>query len=162
MNIKLHANAATTPKTRQLIQQSTQSVAALAKELGVSETTIRRWKDRDREQDRSHTAHNLRTVINPVQECLIVELCKTLLLPLDDLLVVIRPLSSRSGLNRCLVRNKVGNLKALDPETEPVASPKSFKDYEPGYVHVDVKYLPQLPDENHRKNLFVAMVRTSR
>ncbi|WP_417360391.1 phage terminase small subunit-related protein, partial [Gallaecimonas pentaromativorans] len=90
MNIKLHANAATTPKVRQYIQQSTQSVAALAKELGVSETTIRRWKNRDIAQDRSHTAHNLQTHLNPVQEWLIVELRKTLLLPLDDLLTVVR------------------------------------------------------------------------
>ncbi|WP_379971600.1 DDE-type integrase/transposase/recombinase [Edwardsiella ictaluri] len=166
MNIKLHANAATTPKTRQLIQQSTKSVAVLAKELGVSETTIRRWKYRDNDQDRSHTAHRLQTVINPVQEWLIVELRKTLLLPLDDLLVVVRrfifPELSRSALSRCLVRNNVGNLKALLPETEPVPSLKSFKDYEPGYVHVDIKYLPQMPDETRRKYLFVAIDRASR
>jgi hypothetical protein len=32
----LHANAATTPKTRAYIQRSTKPVAALAAELGVS------------------------------------------------------------------------------------------------------------------------------
>ncbi|MED5525955.1 MAG: IS481 family transposase [Pseudomonadota bacterium] len=166
MNIKLHANAATTPKVRQYIQQSTQSVAALAKELGVSETTIRRWKHRDSAQDRSHTAHNLQTHLNPVQEWLIVELRKTLLLPLDDLLTVVRrfifPELSRSALDRCLRRHGVGNLKALLPDTEPKPSPKSFKDYEPGYVHVDVKYLPQMPDETRRQYLFVAIDRATR
>jgi hypothetical protein len=38
MELKLHANARTTPNTRAYIQNSGKSVA----ELGVSETTIRR------------------------------------------------------------------------------------------------------------------------
>ena len=38
MNIRLHANATTTPKTRHYIQASNQSVTQLADELGVSET----------------------------------------------------------------------------------------------------------------------------
>lgn len=39
-------------------------------------------------------------------------------------------------------RYGVGNLKALLP-AEPKEPVKGFKAYEPGYVHVDVKYLPQ-------------------
>ena len=39
---------------------------------------------------------------------------------------------------------------------------KTFKDYAPGFIHVDVKYLPQMPDESERKYLFVAIDRASR
>lgn len=46
MQLTLHANAVTTPKTRAYIQASTASVAELAAELGVNETTIRRWRGR--------------------------------------------------------------------------------------------------------------------
>ena len=42
----LHANATTTPKVRAYIQRSKSSVAELASELGVSETTVRRWRAR--------------------------------------------------------------------------------------------------------------------
>ena len=42
MQIKLHANATTTPKIRAYIQQSPVSVADLATELGVTQTTVRR------------------------------------------------------------------------------------------------------------------------
>ncbi len=42
MQLTLHAKAATTPKTRAYIQASTASVAELAIELGLNETTIRR------------------------------------------------------------------------------------------------------------------------
>jgi transposase InsO family protein len=38
---------------------------------------------------------------------------------------------------------------------------KTFKDYEPGYIHVDVKYLPKMPDEENRKYL-LAIDRASR
>jgi transposase InsO family protein len=39
---------------------------------------------------------------------------------------------------------------------------KAFKIYEPGFVHVDVKYLPQMPDETSRRYLFVAIDRATR
>ena len=91
-----------------------------------------------------------------------VELRKLLLLPLDDLLVVARefvcPALSRSALDRCLRRHGVARLADLLPEAEgnpPL--PKTFKDYEPGFVHVDVKYLPRMPDEAEHRYLIAAM-----
>ncbi|MDK2127116.1 DDE-type integrase/transposase/recombinase, partial [Parachitinimonas caeni] len=93
----------------------------------------------------------------------------TLLLPLDDLLAVTRRFihaeASRSGVNRLLVREGVGNLKqlqaSLHPES-PEGPRKGFKDYAPGYFHVDIKYLPQMPDETARRYLFVAIDRATR
>lgn len=94
-----------------------------------------------------------------------VSLRKTLLLPLDDLLSVVReflnPKASRSGLDRCLRRHGVGNLRALRP-VAPRPAHKPFKAYEPGYLHVDVKYLPQMADEEKRRYLFVAIDRATR
>ena len=65
---------------------------------------------------------------------------------------------SRSGLDRCLRRHGVGNLHALKP-AEPH---KAFKSYVPGFVHMDVKYLPQMQDEVKRRYLFVAIDRATR
>jgi hypothetical protein len=70
---------------------------------------------------------------------------------------------SRSGLDRCLRRHGVSDLKALLPRDEsgkPAYQP--FKDYAPGFVHVDVKYLPQMPDEDQRRYLFAAIDRATR
>jgi len=39
----------------------------------------------------------------------------------------------------------------------PAEPHKTFKTYEPGFVHVDVKYLPQMADETTRRYLFVAI-----
>ena len=71
------------------------------------------------------------------------------------------PHVSRSGLDRCLRRHKVGNLNALKPQT-PSEPNKAFKSYEPGYLHMDVKYLPQMQDEAKRRYLFVAIDRATR
>ncbi len=167
MNIKLHANATTTPKIRRYIQESKLSHPALAKELGISIDTVRRWRKRDNVQDGSHTAHRLQTTLTKEQEAVVVELRRSLLLPLDDLLVVTReficPDVSRSGLDRCLRRHGISRLADLIPkEDSPQNKPKTFKSYEPGYVHVDIKYLPQMQDEDSRRYLFVAIDRASR
>ena len=55
-----------------------------------------------------------RRTLTPAQEAVAVVLRKTLLVPLDDLLAVVKeflnPEVSRSGLDRCLRRHGVGNL----------------------------------------------------
>jgi hypothetical protein len=40
MQLRLHANATTTPRTRAYIQQSTASRAALAREVGIHPRTV--------------------------------------------------------------------------------------------------------------------------
>jgi hypothetical protein len=47
-------------------------------------------------------------------------------------------------------------------EGETITAKKTFKDYEPGFLHVDIKYLPQMPDETSRSYLFVAIDRATR
>ena len=85
------------------------------------------------------------TTLTRAQEAVAVKLRRMLLLPLDDLLAVTReflkPDLSRLGLYRCLHRHGVSNLNALAHKTPPEPH-KAFKTHEPGFLHVDVKYLP--------------------
>jgi transposase InsO family protein len=164
---QVHPLARTTPRTRTEIKASPASLGVLAERYNVTVATARKWKRRDDPQDRSHRPHRLCTTLTPAQEMLVVELRRTLLLPLDDLLVVTRefinPDVSRSGLDRCLRRHGVCDLKSLQPQIEGQARPlKTFKDYEPGFLHIDIKYLPQMPDESYRRYLFVAIDRATR
>ena len=165
MNTRLHKLARTTPAVRTEMAASTDSVATLACRHGVSQATARKWKNRSTPFDLSHTAHKLQTTLSPAQELVVVELRRTLLLPLDDLLRVTRefmcPQVSRSGLDRCLRRHGVGSLNALKPAV-PKEPHKAFKAYEPGYLHMDVKYLPQMVNEGKRSYLFVAIDRATR
>src|SRR5688500_3158479 len=90
MDLALHANATTTPRTRSYIQRSKKSVAELAAELGVSETTVRRWRGRTTVNDHSHRPKNLTTSLLPMEEALVCELRTTLQLPLDDIVEVMQ------------------------------------------------------------------------
>ncbi len=165
MLIALHKNARTTPAVRGEIAASDETASVLAQRYGITEQTVYKWKKRSAFGDRSHTAHRLQTVLTPAQEMIVVHLRRSLLLPLDDLLAVTReflsPDVSRSGLDRCLRRHGVGNLNALKPKTHSEPH-KAFKSYEPGFVHMDVKYLPQMQDEARRRYLFVAIDRATR
>jgi len=92
----------------------------------------------------------------------VVALRKTLLLSLDDRLVVTRefihPEVSRSGPGRRLRRHGVADLNALLPKEEGPKTPvKTFKAYELGFVH-----LPQMPDADQRTYLFAAIDRATR
>jgi len=136
-----------TPKVRAAIRASGEAASVLAERFGTTEQTIYKWRHRDSVQDRSRTAHRLQTTLTSAQEAVAVALRKTLLVSLDDLLAVVReflnPNASRSGLDRCLRRHGVGNLRDLKAkEARPKHS--GFRAYEPGYIHIDVKYLPNL------------------
>ena len=167
MGFNIHPQARTTPRTREEIRQSEEPVRALAAQFNLNVATVRKWKSRDDTQDRSHRPHTLQTTLSPAQEIIVVALRTTLLLPLDDLLVITRQFInanvSRSGLDRCLRRHGVSRLADLIPTDEAEKqAPKTFKDYAPGFVHIDIKYLPQMPDETSRRYLFVAIDRATR
>lgn len=169
MNVDLHGNATTTPRIREYIQQSSKGERALAKELGLTRDTVRRWKKKENTADGSHVPENIQTTLDPATETVLVELRRLTLSPLDDLLALgrafIKSDLSRSALERCLQRNDVSNLQELKAqELGENAQPakKTFKDYEVGFVHVDIKYLPKLPEESKRRYLYVAIDRASR
>ena len=168
---QVHAQARTTPRTRAEIKASSAPLVELAERYNISRATAAKWKGRKTPQDLSHRPHKLSTTLTPGEEAIAVELRCLTLLPLDDLVAVVRefinPNVSRSGLDRCLRRHSVSNLRELQAQAradagEAEAPVKTFKDYEPGFLHVDIKYLPQMPDEAARRYLFVAIDRATR
>ena len=149
---QVHPLARTTPRTRSEIRYSNASATELAEIYNISVTTARKWKTRDDALDRSHRAHDLGCTLSPAQEAIVLEMRRLCLLPLDDLVSItqrlINPKASRSGVSRLLRREGVARLSQLQsPESCQDKPKKTFKDYMPGFVHVDIKYLPQMPDE---------------
>jgi transposase InsO family protein len=160
MDVKLHANATTTPRTRAYIQQSTASPANLARELGISERTVNRWRGREDVRDRSHVPHRLATTMSDWEEALCVELRRALGLPLDDIVEAMRrcinPKLSRSAVHRCLQRHGISARRS--PEKAPVLAFQT--DRPAGFIHIDVKYLPPL--NRRRSYAYVAIDRATR
>lgn len=106
MEIKLHANATTTPRTRKYLQESDKSDRELAQELGISITTVRRWRNRSQISDNHTTPHLIHKVLRQEQEALINTLRDVLRAPLDELLFMVNEglgiAISRATLNRYL------------------------------------------------------------
>jgi transposase InsO family protein len=159
MELALHANATTTPKTRSYIQRSKKPVAELAAELGVGETTIRRWRGRTTVGDRSHRPNKLTTSLSAMEETLICELRTSLQLPLDDIVEVMRRCVndrlSRSAIHRCLQRHGINQRSKPDKPRVGV-----FEHATVGFIHFDLKHLPAL--ERRKSYAFVAIDRATR
>lgn len=159
MELRLHANATTTPRTRAYIRSSGLPVTALAAELGVSETTIRRWRGRSNVADRSHVPIRLHTSLSELEQRLVCELRAMLGLPLDDITEVmnrcVNPRLSRSAIFRCLKRHGLNRLPIA--ERAPAGR---FEATTAGFVHIDVKHLPAL--NRQKAYAFVAIERATR
>lgn len=106
MEIKLHANATTTPRVRRYLQQSDKSDRELAKELGISVTTVRRWRKREQTGDKKTTPNVIHKAMRSEQVKLVNVLRDTLNAPLDELLFMVNEglgiTVSRATLNRYL------------------------------------------------------------
>ncbi len=134
-------------------------MAALAQELGVSETTIRRWRGRTVTADRSHTPHRLAISLTPTEEELVRELRIKLDLSLDDVVEVMRRCVnkslSRDAVYRCLRRSGLNRKPAAEKP-----APGAFEKATVGFIHIDLKYLPHL--EKIKTYVFVAIDRATR
>ena len=146
MLLSSHRDATTTPAMRRAIREAEGTVEELAARLGPSRDTIRKWRRRESTADRSHTPHRLAKTLNDGQEAPVLYLRTTMRLLLDDLLAVVREFieaaMSRSALDRMLRRHGVSRLPK-ETGAEPRTS-TPFKAYEPGFVPIGIKYLPQM------------------
>ncbi|MBS0500896.1 MAG: hypothetical protein JSR74_11290 [Proteobacteria bacterium] len=99
---QVHARARTTP----LIRASELGVVELAERYNINRAMAAKWKSREDPQDRSHRPHKLSTTLSEGQEIIVAEIRRLTLIPLDDLLVVVRefihPAVSRSALRAWL------------------------------------------------------------
>ena len=166
MPLILRNKTQTTPAIRQYIQESDKSVGELAGELNLSESTIRKWRKRAEGYHAGRRKHVHRTMFTPVQELIIVEIRRLLLLSLDDMLTVVRtfitPSCSRSSLDRLLRRYGVCRLADLIPDPEDYSRVvKQHKHYLPGFMRIHERTLPLMQESDCRRHLFLAVDRAT-
>lgn len=131
-----------TPKIRAEIQADTDLAWMVAERYGISRQAVWKWRKRVSVHDLGHTPQMLQTTLSPARAAVAITRRTTLLLPSGDLLAMMRefvnPNVSRSGRDRCLRRHGAGNLTSLKPK-EAKPTHFSVKDYELGYLHIDMK-----------------------
>ena len=167
--LQIHPNARTTPAVRVEIARSTEPSGTLARRYGVSAETIRKWRKRgvDACLDRSARPHRLPWKATEEERAVVCALRRATHFALDDLTFVVShflPHLNRDSVWRILKAEGISR-RPPPPSTTPAKGQGTFRDYDLGFVHIDIKHLPKLrttDGEQRKRYLFVAIDRHSR
>ena len=156
----LHGCATTTEAIRRAIQNSQESLRALAKRHGINPKTVAKWRKRTSTVDLpTGPKEPVSTSLSLEDEAIIVAFRKHTLLPLDDCLYALQatiPHLTRSSLHRCLQRHGISRLPDVE---DGKGIRRKFKIYPIGYFHIDIA---EVRTAEGRLYLFVAIDRTSK
>jgi len=153
-----HSNATTNVRLRSEINNSTASNSALSLKYNVSEKTVIKWKSRDNFEDKSSRPHTIKYALSELDMLIAVELRALTWWALDEITEAIHPEAPekiRSAVYRTFIRERINKV----PEKEKEKA-KKFKEYDPGFLHIDVTYLPKINGVKYY--LFVAIDRATR
>lgn len=153
-----HSNAKTNIHYRSEINNSNLSNENLSYQYHVSTNTISKWKNRTVFEDKSSRPDSIKYSLSEMHQALAVCIRTTTWWALDDIVEMIFPkgaVSMRSAVYRTFVRNEINKV----PQKEKDKA-KKFKEYEPGYLHIDVTYLPKI--DGVKYYLYVAIDRATR
>ena len=134
------------------------SSSLLAEKYNVSKNTIGKWRKREKPFDRSSTPHTIHYAIPAIEQEIIKSVRRTTWTPLDEIVEIaqqLNPTISRSAVYRTLKRANLNKVPQKEREKA-----KKFKAYEPGFLHIDVTYLPKI--DGIKYYLFVAIDRATR
>ena len=153
-----HPNARTNQHLREIIQKSNLTNVELASKYNVNTQTISKWRSRDFLEDKSSRPNKISYALTSLEKELIRVVRTLTWMELDDLadtMVDVIPNANRSNVYRTLKAFEINQV----PQ-EQKAKAKKFKEYEPGYLHIDVTYLPKF--DRQKYYLFVAIDRATR
>jgi transposase InsO family protein len=167
--LQIHPNARTTPVTRAEIARSTAPSGVLAQRYGVSTETIRKWRKRGVADCLDHSAkpHTLPWKATEEERAVVCALRRATNFALDDLTFVVchfLPHLNRDSIWRILKAEGL-NRRPKPVSERPTKGQGTFKDYDLGFIHIDIKHLPKLQTANgerRKRFLYVAIDRCSR
>ncbi len=167
--LHIHPNARTTPATRAEIARSAEPSGATAKRYGISAETVRKWRKRGAADclDRSARPHHLPWKATEEERAIVCALRRATNFALDDLTFVVchfLPHLNRDSIWRILKAEGL-NRRAKPVSERPAKGQGTFREYDLGFVHIDIKHLPKLQTsdgERRKRYLFVAIDRCSR
>ena len=153
-----HTNATTNIRLRNEISKSKSSNIDLSLKYGVSVKTIEKWESRKSFEDKSSRPATIHYALSELEMRISVSLRMMTWWAFDEITETIRPDNPekiRSAIYRTFVREKVNTVPQKEKEKA-----KKFKEYDPGYLHIDVTYLPKI--NGIKYYLFVAIDRATR
>jgi transposase InsO family protein len=171
--LQIHPCARTTPAVRIEIARSGEPSGALARRYGVSAETIRKWRKRGPKDCLDHSArpHKLPWRATEEERAIVCTVRRATRFALDDLTFALRhflPHLNRHSVWRILRAenlHRLSDLPPLYPDERPRKGQGRFRDYDLGFVHIDIKQLPKLHvggREFRKRYLYIAIDRRSR
>ena len=158
MKQEYHTNAVTNLHIRKQIKESSLKNFELANTFNTSVATISKWRNRQKLEDKSSRPGKIVYALNDLEQSLAISIRKTTWLPLDEVwesLLDVNPNITRISVYRTFCRNDINKVPQKEREKA-----KKFKEYEPGFLHIDVTYLPKF--DGQKSYLFVAIDRATR
>ncbi len=158
MKQSYHSNAKTNVHSRTQIYNSVKTDTELAKQLGTTVKTVKKWRGRICPKDLSSKPKKIHYTLSELQKLLLFYIRTTTWLALDEVVEMVfgdRSKPYRSCVYRAFVKEKINTV----PEKEKRKA-KRFKEYDPGYLHMDVTYFPKF--DGIKYYLFVAIDRATR
>lgn len=137
-----HRNAKTNVNQRQAMQENRDSSRKLGETYKISHVTAAKWKKSDHTEDKSHRPDLIHYAVPQEFWKIIKKARENAKLPIDDLLIQLAnyvPNLKRGNLYRILLYYKLNKL--TEKERREI---KKFKQYPPGYLHIDCFYLPRI------------------
>ncbi len=166
---QIHPNARTTPAVRAEIARSSEPTGVLARRYGVSTETVRKWRKRGVDDCLDHSArpHTLPWRATEEERAVVCALRRATNFALDDLTFVVAhflPHLNRHSIWRILKAEGLNRRPPPAPD-RPKRGEGVFRDYDLGFIHIDIKHLPKLQTANgerRKRYLYVAIDRRSR
>jgi hypothetical protein len=153
-----HNNAKTNIHIRSDIQSSQFSKTQLASKYQVNIKTVNKWNSRNFTSDKSSRPNNIHYSLSEVEKELILSIRKTTWWSAEQIVDSLNGQIARinkSNVSRLFIAAHLNKLSEEEKEKH-----KQFKEYLPGFIHVDVAYLPVI--DGKRWYLFVAIDRATR
>jgi len=153
-----HANAKTNIHFRSEINNSFLTKQELVDKYNVSVKTIEKWQERTFFEDKSSRPDVIYYALDITLQYLIKAIREMSWFSAEaiwDSMTGLYPETSLSSVYRTLVRFRINQVPKEKKEQA-----KKFKAYEPGYLHLDVTYLPKI--DGVKYYLFVAIDRATR
>lgn len=158
MKQSYHSNSVTNVQIRTLISKSKLSTKKLSDTYSISEKTVRKWKQREQLTDKSSRPNNIHYALSKLEQLIAVNLRVLTWWSLDEITEAVcpkEPTKIRSAVYRTFVREGINTVPKKEKDKA-----KKFKEYDPGYLHIDVTYLPKINGVKYY--LFVAIDRATR
>ena len=117
-----------------------------------------KWKNRTEFKDKSSKPKNIKYALTQLQMRVALTIRYLTWMPLDEVAEAMNPKEpekTRSAIYRTFLRHRVNKVPQKIKEKV-----KKFKEYAPGYLHIDVTYLPKIEEKKYY--LFVAIDRATR